>query len=67
MVSFVPMDEGGMQLDALKGSGAQLAYVMPAHQYPTGIVMPITRIFFVIFFHVAYGKSDISIAFGEKS
>lgn len=42
-VSFVPMDEGGMRLDALKGSGAQLAYVMPAHQYPTGIVMPIGR------------------------
>ncbi|MDE7341968.1 MAG: PLP-dependent aminotransferase family protein [Lachnospiraceae bacterium] len=42
-VSFVPMDEGGMRLDALKESGAQLAYVMPAHQYPTGIVMPIGR------------------------
>lgn len=42
-VSFVPMDEGGMRLDALQKSGAQLAYVMPAHQYPTGIVMPIGR------------------------
>lgn len=42
-VSFVPMDESGMRMDALRGSGAQLAYVMPAHQYPTGIVMPIGR------------------------
>lgn len=42
-VSFVPMDEGGMRLDALQKSGAQLAYVMPAHQFPTGIVMPIGR------------------------
>ncbi|MDE5933379.1 MAG: PLP-dependent aminotransferase family protein, partial [Lachnospiraceae bacterium] len=42
-VSFVQMDEGGMKPDALRESGAQLAYVMPAHQYPTGIVMPIGR------------------------
>jgi len=42
-VSFIPMDEGGMRLDRLRESGAQLAYVMPAHQYPTGLVMPIGR------------------------
>lgn len=42
-VSFIPMDENGMLPDALRKSGAQLAYVMPAHQYPTGIVMPIGR------------------------
>lgn len=42
-VSFIPMDESGMQPAALRESGAQLAYVMPAHQFPTGIVMPIGR------------------------
>lgn len=42
-VSFIPMDESGMQPGALRESGAQLAYVMPAHQFPTGIVMPIGR------------------------
>ncbi|MDD6812556.1 MAG: PLP-dependent aminotransferase family protein [Lachnospiraceae bacterium] len=42
-VSLIPMDESGIQMDALKKSGAQVAYVMPAHQYPTGIVMPIGR------------------------
>ncbi len=42
-VTFVPMDEGGMRIDALRDSGARLAYVMPAHQFPTGIVMPIGR------------------------
>lgn len=42
-VSFIAMDESGMRPDALRESGAQLAYVMPAHQYPTGIVMPIGR------------------------
>lgn len=42
-VSLLPMDENGMQIEALKASKAQVAYVMPAHQYPTGIVMPIGR------------------------
>lgn len=42
-VSFIPMDESGMQPGALRESNAQLAYVMPAHQYPAGIVMPIGR------------------------
>lgn len=42
-VSLVPMDESGMQIEALKASKAQVAYIMPAHQYPTGIVMPIGR------------------------
>ncbi len=42
-VSFIPMDESGMRTGALRESGAQLAYVMPAHQYPSGIVMPIGR------------------------
>lgn len=42
-VYLIPMDESGMQMDALKTSGARVAYVMPAHQYPTGIVMPIGR------------------------
>lgn len=39
----VEMDEKGMSLMALKKSGANIAYVMPSHQFPTGIVMPITR------------------------
>jgi len=39
----VPMDESGMRADALEESGADLAYVMPSHQFPTGVVMPIGR------------------------
>lgn len=42
-VSIVDMDENGMSVDDLSKSGAQLAYVMPSRQYPTGIVMPIGR------------------------
>lgn len=42
-VKTVSMDESGMSVDALRKSGADLAYVMPAHQFPTGIIMPIGR------------------------
>lgn len=42
-ISLIPMDEKGIQVEALRGSGAQIAYVMPSHQYPTGISMPIGR------------------------
>ena len=40
---FVPVDEHGMQVDALAQSGAQLAYVTPSHQFPTGATMPVAR------------------------
>ena len=37
------MDEGGMLPGGLSESGAELIYVMPSHQYPTGVVMPVGR------------------------
>lgn len=42
-VSFIPMDESGIRVDCLRQTGARVAYVMPSHQYPTGISMPIGR------------------------
>ena len=42
-VDPIRMDEQGMDAEALRRSGCDLAYVMPAHQYPTGITMPIAR------------------------
>ncbi|MGO5053599.1 MocR-like pyridoxine biosynthesis transcription factor PdxR [Lachnospiraceae bacterium LCP25S3_G4] len=42
-VCTVDMDEKGMQVSQLRSSGADMAYVMPSHQYPLGIVMPIKR------------------------
>ncbi len=42
-ISAIPMDNQGMQVEELAQSGARIAYVMPSHQYPTGIVMPIGR------------------------
>lgn len=42
-VTFVPVDENGMRVDCLQRTQAQVAYVMPSHQYPTGVSMPIGR------------------------
>lgn len=37
------MDDKGMRVDELRKSDADIAFVMPSHQYPLGIVMPIKR------------------------
>jgi GntR family transcriptional regulator/MocR family aminotransferase len=37
------MDDSGMSVERLNESGADVAYIMPSHQYPTGIVMPVKR------------------------
>ena len=42
-VASIPMDESGIQMDELEQSGADLAYVMPSHQFPMGTVMPVKR------------------------
>lgn len=42
-ITRIPVDQSGMDVKALERSGADLAYVMPSHQYPTGVVMPIGR------------------------
>ena len=39
----VEMDANGMEPGILAESGADVAYVMPSHQFPTGIVMPVGR------------------------
>lgn len=39
----VGMDSFGMEPELLERSGADVAYVMPSHQFPTGIVMPVGR------------------------
>lgn len=42
-IAPVEMDAAGMDVRALGDSQADVAYVMPSHQYPTGIVMPVAR------------------------
>lgn len=39
----VEMDVNGMEPELLAECGANVAYVMPSHQFPTGIVMPVGR------------------------
>ncbi|MGN0335395.1 MAG: PLP-dependent aminotransferase family protein [Lachnospiraceae bacterium] len=42
-VVTVGSDKYGMSLEELRDTGADIAYVMPSHQYPLGTVMPIKR------------------------
>jgi GntR family transcriptional regulator/MocR family aminotransferase len=35
----VPVDEGGISIEALRASGADAVFLTPAHHYPTGAVM----------------------------
>lgn len=39
----INMDEQGMDVLELEESDADVAYVMPSHQYPLGIIMPLKR------------------------
>lgn len=39
----IAMDKNGMRVKELNESNAKIAYVMPSHQFPLGIVMPIKR------------------------
>lgn len=42
-VQTVDMDENGLQVSKLREMEADLAYVMPSHQFPLGTVMPVGR------------------------
>lgn len=39
----IPLDGQGLSVSALRKSGADVAHISPAHHFPTGIVMPISR------------------------
>lgn len=39
----VPVDEHGIDVDALEATGARAALLTPAHQYPTGVVLSPAR------------------------
>ena len=42
-ITTVDMDEAGMTVSGLRQSDVTAVYVMPSHQYPTGVLMPIGR------------------------
>ena len=39
----IPLDEQGIDVEALRESGASIAHVMPSHQFPTGIITSAAR------------------------
>lgn len=39
----VPLDGQGLDVAALRASGASVAHISPSHHYPTGLVTPIAR------------------------
>lgn len=40
---MIPLDEDGMIVSRLEESGANAAFVTPSHQFPCGMIMPISR------------------------
>ncbi len=41
--SYINLDGQGMSCSELEKSGASVAHISPAHHFPTGIIMPISR------------------------
>lgn len=42
-VRLVPLDDDGMMISKLEDSNADIAFVTPSHQFPCGMIMPISR------------------------
>lgn len=42
-VEPIPLDREGLDIRALQQQDPEIVYVTPSHQFPTGIVMPISR------------------------
>jgi len=42
-VELIPLDKSGIHMESLKKSGANLVYTTPSHQFPLGIIMPVSR------------------------
>lgn len=40
---YIPLDASGMSAEKLYEKGVDIAHISPAHHYPTGIVMPVSR------------------------
>jgi len=42
-IDLIDLDENGLKVDKLEQSNANVAYITPSHQFPTGVIMPIGR------------------------
>ncbi|MGI6069877.1 MAG: PLP-dependent aminotransferase family protein [Blautia sp.] len=40
---FLPLDQEGLSMEALRQSDANVIHISPGHHFPTGIVMPVKR------------------------
>ena len=42
-IAQIPVKQDGLQIDKLQQSKSKVVYITPSHQYPTGVVMPISK------------------------
>lgn len=42
-VNLIPLDKSGIDIGKLSESGARVVHITPSHQFPMGVVMPISR------------------------
>jgi len=42
-IDYINVDDKGVSLESIKQSKAQILYITPSHQYPTGVSMPIAH------------------------
>lgn len=42
-VEYIPLDKNGIRKDELEKRRIDIVHITPSHQYPTGIVMPVSR------------------------
>ncbi len=42
-VTDIAVNQDGLEVDKLAKSGAEIVYITPSHQYPTGVVMPVYK------------------------
>lgn len=42
-VDLIPLDKSGIEMKSLNKSAANIVYTTPAHQFPLGIIMPVSR------------------------
>ena len=39
----IPVNQDGLEVDTLAKSEGEIVYITPSHQYPTGVVMPVSK------------------------
>lgn len=42
-VELIPLDKSGIRMQSLRESRSNLVYTTPSHQFPLGIIMPVSR------------------------